>query len=260
MQVYDAKKVARMERLYSSRQVVEQRARFRAAIAARPGEQGLDIGCGAGYLTCELAREVAPGGRITAIDASNDSEAAATARVAKEGLAGTVEVRAGDAASLPFSDGSFDFVVGVQVYCYVPDIAHGIREAARVLRKGGRLLILESDWDTCVWETSDHARTRRMLSQRASRFAHAHLPRELPRLIKAAGMALVEASVFPILETRYDASSYGAGAIDSTCEAAIKSGIPAEEVSAWEADLRSRVAEGEWFFCLNRFIFAATKI
>lgn len=260
MQVYDAKKVARMERLYSSSQVVEQRARFRAAIAARPGEQGLDVGCGAGYLTCELAREIAPGGRMTAIDASEDSVAAATARVAKEGLAGTVEVRAGDAVSLPFSEGRFDFVVGVQVYSYVSDIARGVEEAARVLRKDGRLLILDSDWDTCVWESSDHARTRRMLSARASKFARAHLPRELPRLFKAAGMALVEASVFPILETRYNASSFGAGAIDSTCEAAIKSGIPAEEVAAWEADLRSREAEGEWFFCLNRFIFKATKI
>ena len=69
------------------------------------------------------------------------------ARVAKEELAGTVEVRVGDATALEFSDETFDFVVAVQVYSFVPNVARALEEAARVLRKGGRLLVLESDWE-----------------------------------------------------------------------------------------------------------------
>lgn len=256
---YDAAAVARLDRHYSTPQIVAQRARFRATVAACPGEWGLDVGCGAGHLACELAREVAPGGRIVAMDRSRDSVNASSTRVTREKLGRIVEVRAGDAASLDFPDESFDFVVGTQVYCYVPDVARAIQEAARVLRKGGRLVILDSDWDMCVWDSKDPLLTRRMVAGRAARFAHVHLPRELHRLVRAAGLALLNADAFPIIETRYDPDSFGVGMIETTCEAALRDGVPAAEVAAWEEDLRSRATEGEWFFCLNRFIFAARK-
>lgn len=259
MPTYDAAAVARLDRHYSTPQIVGQRARFRAAVAARPGERGLDVGCGAGHLACELAREVAPAGRIVAMDRSRESVRASDARVAREKLGGIVEVRTGDAASLEFPDESFDFVVATQVYCYVPDVARAIREAARVLRKGGRLVILDSDWDMCVWGSKDPLLTRRMVAGRAARFAHAGLPRELHRLVRAAGLTLLNADVFSIIETRYDPDSFGVGMIETTCETALRYGVPAAEVAAWEEDLRSRETEGEWFFCLNRFIFSATK-
>jgi hypothetical protein len=54
-------------------------------------------------------------------------------------------------------------------------------------------------------------------------------------------------------------SSYGASVIGITRDSAVKSGIPALDVAAWEEDLRSRTAEGEWFFCLDRFVFTGTK-
>jgi ubiquinone/menaquinone biosynthesis C-methylase UbiE len=55
MQQFEAEDIARLERAYSTPQIVDQRRRFRAAVAARPGEVGLDVGCGAGHLACELA-------------------------------------------------------------------------------------------------------------------------------------------------------------------------------------------------------------
>jgi 2-polyprenyl-3-methyl-5-hydroxy-6-metoxy-1,4-benzoquinol methylase len=59
-----------LDRAYSTPQIIDQRRRFRAVVAARPGEVGLDVGCGAGHLACEIAGEVAPGGRIVAVDKS----------------------------------------------------------------------------------------------------------------------------------------------------------------------------------------------
>jgi ubiquinone/menaquinone biosynthesis C-methylase UbiE len=150
MQTFNAADVARLDRAYSTSQIVDQRRRFRVAVAARPGEVGLDVGCGAGHLACELAGEVAPGGRIVAIDKSPQSVEASRARAANEKLADVVDVRGGDATALEFSDETFDFVVAVQVYSFVPDVSRAIEEAARVLRKGGRLLVLESDWEMCV--------------------------------------------------------------------------------------------------------------
>lgn len=260
MLTYDAKAVARLEKVYSTPQIVDQRRRLRAIVSARPGEQGLDVGCGVAHLACELAKDVAPLGRISAIDKSSEAIEASKVRIAKEGLEELVDVRIGDAADLPFPDESFDFVVSAQVYCYVPDVARAIREAARVLRKGGRLVVLESDWEMCTWASRDPALTRRVIAARAAvQFAHAYLPRELHGLIQAAGMAVTDAQSFSIVEPSYDAESFSAGIIPSMRDAALKHGIAPEEVSRWTSDLQSRASEGNWFFCLNRFVFSADK-
>lgn len=257
---YDAKAVARLEKLYSSPQIVDQRRRLRAIVGARPGERGLDVGCGVAYLACELAREVGADGRIAAIDKSSDAIDASKLRVAKEELEQLVDVRVGNATDLQFPDETMDFVVAAQVYCYVPDVGSAIREAARVLRKGGRLVVLDSDWDMCIWASADPVLTRRVIAARgAAQFAHAHLPRDLHRLMRAAGMNLTDAQSFSIVETRYDADSFSVGIIPSTGEAALKHGVSPEEVARWSQELRSRTSEGEWFFCLNRFVFTAVK-
>jgi arsenite methyltransferase len=257
---FDAADIARLDKAYSTPQIVDQRRRFRAAVAARPREVGLDVGCGPGHLACELTREVAPEGRIVAIDRSPESVDASKARAVKEELADAVDVQVGDATALEFPDETFDFVVAVQVYCFVPNVALAIEEAARVLRKGGRLLVLESDWDMCIWKSRDPVFTRRMISARAeNQFAHAYLPRDLHKLFRAAGLTVGDVQTFSIVETCYDPSSYGASVIGTTRDSALKHGVSAPDVAAWEQDLRSRTAEGEWFFCLNRFVFTGTK-
>lgn len=257
---FDAKKIASLDRLYSSPQIVEQRVRLRAAIAARAGEKGLDVGCGAGHMVCELAAEVGPAGHVTGIDASADAVAACVARVACDGLAHIVDIRQCDAAMLDFADASFDFVTASQSYCYVPDIAGAMREAARVLRPGGRLLLLDTDWEACVWKSADDARMRRLLAARAAaQFAHADLPRKLHALLAAAGLRLNAVSAVPIIETRFDRDSWVAGLIDTVRGGARKGGVDAAELKAWEEDMRSRGAEGDWFFCLNRLIFSASR-
>jgi arsenite methyltransferase len=260
MQNFEAADVARLDRAYSTPQIVDQRKRFRAVVAARRGDIGLDVGCGAGHLACELAGEVAPRGRIVAVDKSPQSVEASRARASNENLADVVEVRVGDATALEFPDETFDFVVAVQVYSFVPNVARAIEAAARVLRKGGRLLVLESDWDMCLWKSKDPAFTRRMISARAeTQFAHAYLPRDLHKYLRAAGLTLTDLQTFSIVETRYDPSSYGASVIGITRDSALKHGMAADNVAAWEEDLRSRTAEGEWFFCLDRFVFTGKK-
>ena len=252
--------VARLDRAYSTPQIVDQRRRFRAMLAPSPGEVGLDVGCGAGHLARELARDVAPGGRISAIDKSADSVEASRARVLKEALASTVTVQVGDATDLAFPSETFDFVVAVQVYSFVKDVSRAIEQAARVLRKGGRLLVLDSDWDMCVWNSKDPVLSRQIIAARAeNQFAHPYLPRELGKFFHAANLKVSDVQTFSIIETNFDPEGYGPTVIGITRESALKQGVPASDVKAWESDLRSRTADGEWFFCLNRFVFTGVK-
>jgi SAM-dependent methyltransferase len=256
---FDARSAARLGRIYAAPEIVAQRAATRAALAARPGERGLDVGCGPGFLACELAAEVGARGRIVATDASPDMLAAAAARAGREGVGDRVHVVRTDAAALPFRPATFDFAVAVQVLLYVPDVAAAIADAARVLRPGGRLVIVDTDWDSCVWLTGDRARHRRVMDARTADFADAHLPPRLPGLLAKAGLELADVRVIPVLALRYDPDSFSGGIIGTVKDSAIREGVARDEAEAWAADLRGRTGAGDYFFSVNRYLFLARR-
>jgi SAM-dependent methyltransferase len=257
---FDAAAAARLERIYSSPEIAAQRERTRELLGIKPGERGLEIGCGPGFLACEMAREVgAGGGAIVAIDASGDMVAAARQRAQCEELAGRIDVVPGDATRLEFAPGCFDFVVAVQVYLFVKEIELALAEAARVLRPGGRLLIVDTDWDSCVWLTSDRERHRRVLEMRAREFSQPHLPPLLPALLGRAGLRVTSVEVHPVLNLRYDPESFSGGIIDAIAKSAVKHGLDRGEAQAWADDLKSRTGEGDYFFSVNRYLFLARK-
>ncbi len=252
---FDARAAVRLEKTYSTPEIVAQRARTREALAATNGERGLEIGCGPGLLTCELAREVGGSGRIVAIDASTDMIAATRGRADHERLSDRVRLVHADAAALPFSRESFDFVVVVQVYLFVDDIAAALADAARVLRPGGRLVVVDTDWDSCIWLSSDRTLTRRMLDAGNASVAQPHLPSRLPGLLQAAGFVLKEVGAISIINTRYDPDSFSGSRIESLPRVAIANGIAPEDAERWAMDLRSRTGEGEYFFSVTRHLF-----
>jgi len=124
----------------------EHRDRYRteltdqAVFAAAGSCQGLDVldvGCGEGYMTREIARRGAR--QATGIDKSPALIAAA-----RSGSAGQQGIRFGeaDAAALPFGESSYDMAVANHVLNDLPDITGPVGELARVLRPGGRLVAL----------------------------------------------------------------------------------------------------------------------
>jgi demethylmenaquinone methyltransferase/2-methoxy-6-polyprenyl-1,4-benzoquinol methylase len=117
----------------------DARWRRRAAGAARlaPGGRALDVACGSGKLTRELVRAVGSTGLVVGLDFS-----AAMLGVATERAAGPAYVR-GDALQLPFADGVFDAVTVAFGLRNFADPEQGLGEIARVLRPGGRGLVLE---------------------------------------------------------------------------------------------------------------------
>lgn len=123
---------------------LHHRWRERAADRAelQPGEAALDICCGTGDLTLELSRRVAPGGSVIGCDFSEPMLDLAREKAAERGIEG-VRFEWADAQQLPYDAGRFDAVtVGFGVR-NLSDLDLGLREMARVLKPGGRLVILE---------------------------------------------------------------------------------------------------------------------
>jgi ArsR family transcriptional regulator len=99
-----------------------------------------DLGCGTGQLAVSLAPFVA---RVVAVDESAAMLEAARVRLEALAEPGRVELRAGALEELPVGDGELDAAVLCLVLHYVPDPALALAEAARALRPGGRLLVVD---------------------------------------------------------------------------------------------------------------------
>jgi demethylmenaquinone methyltransferase/2-methoxy-6-polyprenyl-1,4-benzoquinol methylase len=111
--------------------------------AVGPGQRALDVACGTGDLALELARRVAPGGEVVGTDFSERMLALAREKAAERVLDARVVFEAGNALALPYDDGSFDAAtVGFGARNF-SDLERGLREMTRVVRVGGRVVVLE---------------------------------------------------------------------------------------------------------------------
>jgi len=252
---FDERTSRHVERTYMTRDVVEQRRLTIEALDLQPGEDVLDIGAGPGFLACEMAAVVGEGGSVQGIDPSPSMLAIAAERERAAGSA-PVEFREGDALALPFDDDAFDAAVSTQVYEYVADMPAALAEARRVLRPGGRLLVLDTDWDSIVWRSGDRERMRRVLAVWDEHLVDPHLPARLRGLLTDAGFTIAQRTTIPILNTRYGEVSYSNSLIATISAFVTRHGITEDEAKAWADDLE---AQGEdYFFSINRYVFVAT--
>jgi ubiquinone/menaquinone biosynthesis C-methylase UbiE len=117
------------------------------------GQDLLDVGCGPGAITLDLATRVAPG-RVIGIDAAADVIAVAEQARAEAG-ATSVSFAQGDVYALDFDDGSFDVVHAHQVLQHLSDPIAALREMHRVLRAGGLVAVRDSDYAAFTWAPRD---------------------------------------------------------------------------------------------------------
>lgn len=115
----------------------------------RPGLQLLDVGCGPGTITVELAAIVAPG-RVTAIEPSSSALELTRGHAAQTGQ-GNLDFVVADVHALPFGDGTFDVVHAHQVLQHVADPVRALSEMRRVCKPGGIVAARDSDYAAFAW-------------------------------------------------------------------------------------------------------------
>lgn len=116
----------------------------------RPGMHLLDVGCGPGTITMDLAALVGPQGRVTALERTGEALALAR-REAERRATPNVDFVVGDVQDLDLPDDGFHVVHAHQVLQHVDDPRLALREMRRVCRPGGIVAVRDSDYSGFVW-------------------------------------------------------------------------------------------------------------
>lgn len=230
----------------------------------RAGDRVLDVGCGTGVVTRDLAQRVGRQGRVVGIDPSTRLIEEAVRRIEGNDLKGRIEFRCADGAALPLPDGRFDLVVASAVFGHVQNGMEVLKEMFRVARPSGTVLVFDHDIDTIVIDASDRNLTRRIVHAYCDRyFTSGWAGRELYGMFRQAN--LEEIKVLPLVFTSTQFEPYWKRMVERLSSVAVKTGgVSDDEAEAWRVDLERRSEEGRFFasrgyFCVRGRTPAAAR-
>ena len=254
---YNEEESKRTEQAYLSPEIVRQRTRTFEVINPQRGEQIVDIGCGPGLLVHDLAAAVGDAGRIVGADSSAPMIELAEKRCSQFSNVAFVEC---DAMDLDIDDASVDVVTCIQVLLYIADVEKALAEMHRVLKPGGRAIIMETDWRSAVLNSNDEVLTEKIIEAWDKAVPSPRLPARLGPLFRGGGFTSVHAEAFPLLSTDCAPDGFSMAMMMQCAEAACEQGIITKpESQDWLEEQARLGAEDAYFFCVNRFLFSAVK-
>lgn len=168
--------------------VRELRAWERRELGFQPGQRLLDVGCGLGDAALVLAADLGDDGEVVGIDSSSAMVAAANARSA--GMRARFAV--GDACSLDALDGSFDAVRSERTLQWIAEPMAAVREMVRVVRPGGRVSLIDTDWSSFTIDVGD-AHVRELVREvfAVEQRRPSNIGRRLHLLVADAGLTVL---------------------------------------------------------------------
>ena len=255
---FNAETTRLLEIAYQGADVTRRRRLSFDAVDPQPGETILDIGSGNGMLTAELARAVGSTGKVIGVDPSEEMRKPALERCANYDW---VDFRSGVADALPLEDQSVDKAVSVQVFEYLDDIPAAVRDASRVLKKGGRLVISDIHFDSMIWHTEDQPRMDRMVAAWDDHFVERRVPALLPPILRDAGLTVENINSVAINDHVLKPDGLATMMLRLMESYAIqKQLVPEDEARAWRAEQEELASQGRFFFSVTQFAVSARKL
>jgi ubiquinone/menaquinone biosynthesis C-methylase UbiE len=225
-------------------------------LGAVPGRRILEVGCGLGDDAASLAKFVAPGGSVVAIDGSQTM--IETARERHGDVAG-LSFDVADAAHLPFDDASFDACRIDRVLQHIADPASAILEMVRVIRPGGVLVAYDNDWETLTVDSTDRVMTRSVVNAFCDRFPAGWIGRRLVPLFLQAGLG--DLVIYPktLVLRELDVADRIYSFLSTADQLAENGVISRNDAKRWSDELRTADAEGRFFTSYTGFLVSGTR-
>ena len=257
MITYDRKAAQNIERSYQTPEIIRQRLQTLSAMALRAGERVLDAGCGTGLLVETIAGIVGTSGSVVGIDCSNDMLDIARGRCAD---IAQVKLQLGSVIQLEQASDSFDAASCTQTLLYIDDVEAVLRELHRILKPGGRIAILETDWRGLVLNSADDEMTVKILKAWDHAVPSPNLPVKLTPLLRALNFSAIKVEAIPVLNTSYTADNFSASMLKYFADNAVRQNVISRaESKQWLQNLVELEQQDAYFFCVNRFLVTAVK-
>jgi SAM-dependent methyltransferase len=223
----------------------------------RSGSHVLDAGCGPGDDARALAAMVGGDGRVLGVDIDAMMIEEAVRRSAAAPSA--VTFRVGDVYALDEPDAAFDGCRAERVFLHLADPAAALAELARMVKPGGRIVVIDRDIETRTIDAPDRAVTRRIVNFWCDSFLGGWVGRALPRLFREAGLLEVSSDPFTTIDTDHAAfnAQYDLPRVAAQAEAA--GAIGPGEGARWIASIAQRAASGSFFSSMTSFVVAGRK-
>ncbi|HKH55899.1 MAG TPA: methyltransferase domain-containing protein [Propionibacteriaceae bacterium] len=222
----------------------------------QPGERVIDVGSGSGTMARELAGLVVPGGSVTGVEPNPMLRAIADARAKETGS--TASFVDGFADALPFDDYSVDLIWCERVLQHLDDAQAAINDFARVLRAGGRAVLLDSDHASRVTSDVDPEVEAAVLDAFLRETPNPRAARLIPRQVLTAGLVLdpdIGASALVLPH-----AVMGQSLVDISIDKALSTGaISREQGDQARQSLLAAVEAGYAFSAVTVFGFLARK-
>lgn len=225
------------------------------ALALQPGEDAVDIGSGAGSEALALADAVGPTGTAVGVEPDPELLASAERRASKAGS--SAKFHTGDAYGLPFGADSFDAVLCERVFQHLTAPARAANEIARVLRPGGRTVVVDVDWGTAIIHPGDRQVVREVIETLVSATTNPLSGRRIPGLLTKAGLVIDETGSHALVQDR----TVGAGALVSRIAtmAVARGSITEPQRDQLLADLAAGADSGDIHLSVTMFAVLAHK-
>lgn len=225
-------------------------------IAALKLEKGLtvaDYGCGPGFMAMEIARRVGPTGKVYGLDINHQFLERAAQRGRDGGITHLQYLHL-DGASLAAH--SLDRLFCKNVLEYVPDLQQTLTEQFSLLRPGGLIEIIDSDWGFVIVEPWGEEITRKFFAAAAPAFKEPHIGRKLYAALRQTGYEKINVQVTATADT----SGSGLGVIKNMASYIRKfDALPGQQRRQMLAELEQAITDKTYCFVLPQFAITAIK-
>lgn len=224
----------------------------------RPGHCIVDVGSGPAIDTIGMAQRVGPTGHVYGVDSRPDAVMAARATARDQGVESWTEHLVGLATALPLPPGSLDRWHAERLLQHLPgnEPLGALNEAARVVRRGGRVVVADTDWATLSLAGEHPDLERRIARLHTAYTANGYIGRQLPRLVRQAGLVRETVEHFALALTP-ESTDYVLG---PTLQSGLATGLlsPAE-VSLWQRSMLQWRALGDATTTVTMTVVAAVR-